>query len=74
MFCCQQMTDAIDRNMIVKAEPYQISDGRILNELYTEYFLKSESDTGRSSYLGFNYCPFCGRALSRGLWAAEKKK
>jgi len=25
-------------------------------------------------YYGINYCPFCGRALSHGLWMAEKKK
>ena len=25
-------------------------------------------------YWGVNYCPFCGRALSVGLWQAEKKK
>ena len=31
-------------------------------------------DTGRFSYLALNFCPFCGRPLSRGLWHAEKKK
>jgi hypothetical protein len=24
--------------------------------------------------VGINYCPFCGRVLSRGLWNLEKKK
>ncbi len=50
-----------------------IDDGRIVNELDTEYFIRGVSSRG-FDYLGINYCPFCGRALSHGLWVAEKKK
>ena len=39
----------------------------------TEYFIRSPSSRGYD-YWGVNYCPFCGRALSLGLWQAEKKK
>jgi hypothetical protein len=28
----------------------------------------------RHNFVGINYCPFCGRVLSRGLWNLEKKK
>ena len=73
MFCCDEFTRAYEREMLVKAEPHQIRDGRILNQINSEYFLRSGDETGRFNYLAFNYCPFCGRALSRGLWAAEKK-
>ena len=28
----------------------------------------------RHQFVGVNYCPFCGRVLSRELWNLEKKK
>jgi len=74
MYCCDELIRAMDLEMIVKREPHQIRDGRLRNEMTTEYFLRSGEEGGPYNYLGFNYCPFCGRALSRGLWAAEKKK
>jgi len=74
MFCCKELTEAMDREVIVKAQAYQIRDGRILNDLPTEFFIRSGDTSGRYSYFGLNYCPFCGRALSYGLWVAEKKK
>ena len=49
-----------------------LRDGRIVNEIDTEYFLVFGE--GRFSYVGINYCPFCGRVVSRGLWNREKKK
>ena len=51
----------------------RIDDGRILNEIDSEYFIRSEGGRGYN-YFGINYCPFCGRPLSHGLWVAEKKK
>jgi hypothetical protein len=74
MICCKDMGDAMDREILTKSEVYQIQDGRVLNEIDTEYFIRAGDTSGNFSYLGVNYCPFCGRALSRGLWAAEKKK
>lgn len=50
----------------------RLSDGRILNDIDTEFFLVFGE--GRRSYVGINYCPFCGRVVSRGLWNKEKKK
>jgi len=74
MYCCEDLTTAIDREMVVRTEIHLIRDGRVFNECNTEYFLRDCGIEGGYVYLGFNYCPFCGRALSRGLWAAEKKK
>ena len=74
MYCCDDLTAAVDREMIVRTELHLIRDGRVFNDFHTEYFLRGEGPEGAYAYLGFNYCPFCGRALSRGLWAAEKKK
>ncbi|MGH9822755.1 MAG: hypothetical protein ACREDR_05825 [Blastocatellia bacterium] len=73
--CCTEMSNAMDREMIVHTERYQIRDGSSYNDIDSEYFLRSgNADTGRCSYLALNFCPFCGRPLSRALWHAEKKK
>lgn len=71
--CCDQMESALEREVVVNTPIHSITDGRILNDIQTEYFLRGGSDA-RYNYLGINYCPFCGRAISLGLWAAEKKK
>jgi hypothetical protein len=62
----------MDLDFARHAQPYQLTNGRILNEIDTEFFLVFGEE--RPSFVGFNYCPFCGRALSRGLWNLEKKK
>ena len=74
MICCDEMEHAVDREMMVKTERYMVRDGRVWNDIDTEYFIRSGSESGVYSYLGINYCPFCGRALSRAIWTAEKKK
>lgn len=74
MTCCEEMARAQTFEVIVQMEKYQLADGRILNDLETEFFLRSPDERGWANYFGFNYCPFCGRPLSRGLWLAEKKK
>ena len=73
MFCCEALGDAVDQGSIYFGPFERIDDGRVLNELNTEYFLRSPSSRGYN-YTGINYCPFCGRAISVGLWSAEKKK
>jgi hypothetical protein len=74
MYCCDDLTTAIDRELVVRTEIHLIRDGRVFNECNTEYFLRGGGTEGGYVYLRFNYCPFCGRALSRGLWAAGEKK
>ena len=71
--CCEQLDDALERAAVIHAPKQRIDDGRILNDIYTEFFVRGGPE-GRYDYLGINYCPFCGRAISLGLWAAEKKK
>jgi hypothetical protein len=73
MHCGNLLGQVMDRNVIHCGEKARIEDGRILNDLDTEYFIRASSDRG-SNYFGINYCPFCGRPLSHGLWVAEKKK
>lgn len=72
MTCCAELDRLIDRDLARYAQPQQLSNGTIVNEIDTEYFLVYGEE--RHRYVGINYCPFCGRALSRGLWNLEKKK
>lgn len=71
--CCSDLDTALDRAAVVNTPKHRIDDGRILNDIHTEFFIRGGPE-GRYDYLGINYCPFCGRAISLGLWAAEKKK
>lgn len=71
--CCELMDDALDLDAIAHTPKHQIDDGRIRNDINTEFFVRGGTE-GRYDYFGINYCPFCGRAISLGLWAAEKKK
>jgi len=73
MHCCALLGQAMDREAIYYGDKGQIDDGRILNDVDTEYFIRAASERGYN-YFGINYCPFCGRPLSHGLWVAEKKK
>ncbi len=49
-----------------------LSGGRIINDIDSDYFLAFGERP--VSYVGINYCPFCGRVVSRELWNREKKK
>lgn len=72
--CCDELQRALDHEfMMMQAPLHRLPEGRLLNEIDSEYFLRN-AESGRPSYLAVNYCPFCGRAISRGLWVAEKKK
>lgn len=72
MTCCAEFEKLIDLDLARHSQPYLLSDGRIITEIDTEYFLVFGDD--RHQFVGVNYCPFCGRVLSRGLWNLEKKK
>jgi hypothetical protein len=72
MVCCDELQQLADRGLLRIGPVHTLRDGRILNEIDTEYFLVF-GDT-RPSFVGLNYCPFCGRVISRGLWNLEKKK
>ncbi len=71
--CCAELQKALDHDFMAQGAFQELPEGRLMNEIDSEYFLRN-GETGRTSYLAVNYCPFCGRAISRGLWAAEKKK
>jgi len=72
MTCCAELERLMDGELAKCAQPYQLSNGTIVNEIDTEYYLVFGEE--RHRFVGINYCPFCGRVLSRGLWNLEKKK
>lgn len=69
--CCEQLRQAVDGGAILN-EPLQRMHGRILNEIDSDYATRSPED--RPNLFPMNFCPFCGRAISRTIWNAEKKK
>lgn len=72
MTCCSELAKLMDLEFARHAQVYELTNGRILTEIDTEYYLVFGDE--RPSFVGMNYCPFCGRVLSRGLWNLEKKK
>ncbi len=72
MTCCETMDRLMDRGHVENAQPHRLSNGTIITEIDTEFFLVFGSE--RKQFAGINYCPFCGRVLSRELWNLEKKK
>jgi len=72
MSCCPEMQAMVDQEFVRIGPVWQLTNGRIVNEIDTEYYFVFGDN--RPSFVGMNYCPFCGRVLSRGLWNLEKKK
>ncbi len=72
MSCCPEMERLMDRDLARQAQPYQLTNGTIITEIDTEYFLVFGEE--RHRFVGMHYCPFCGRTLSREMWNREKKK
>lgn len=69
--CCEMLQDAVDDGAVVNALRNRMP-GRILNEVDSDYAVASPDD--RPKLYLMNFCPFCGRAISRTVWNAEKKK
>jgi hypothetical protein len=72
MSCCDQMGRLMDRELARQSQPHLLSNGTIITDIDTEYFLVFGDE--RHQFVGIHYCPFCGRVLSRELWNLEKKK
>lgn len=74
MICCSNHEIAHELGIIVNEPRDALEDGVIRNTVITEFYLCSyDEGRGNKTYLGLNYCPFCGTGLSTELWLAEKK-
>ncbi len=69
--CCDMLRQAVDGDAIL-SQPLSQMYGRILNEIDSDYAVRSPEE--RPNLFTINFCPFCGRAVSRTVWNAEKKK
>ena len=69
--CCEMLRDAVDGDALLN-QSLRTMHGRILNEIDSDYAVRSPED--RPNLYPINFCPFCGRAVSRTIWNAEKKK
>jgi hypothetical protein len=69
--CCEMLKEAVEGEAVVN-QPKLEMRGRILNEIDSDYAVRSPED--RPNLYLINFCPFCGRAVSRTIWNAEKKK
>ena len=65
------LQDAVDNGVIVNLPRNQM-DGRILNDVDADYAVRSPDE--RPNLYLLNFCPFCGRVISRTVWNAGKKK
>ena len=65
------LKDAVDGEAILNQSRQEMR-GRILNEVDSDYAVRSPEE--RPNLYLINFCPFCGRAISRTVWNAEKKK
>jgi hypothetical protein len=55
---------AMEAQVIVRQNKYEITDGRILNTIESDYFLKIPRSDESFNYYPLNFCPFCGLPLS----------
>lgn len=69
--CCEMLQEAVENDAVLN-QPLRQMHGRILNEVDSDYAVRSPED--RPRLYPINFCPFCGRAVSRSVWNAEKKK
>ena len=69
--CCEMLQAAVEGEAVINAPKHQMH-GCILNDIDSDYAVRSPDD--RPNLFPINFCPFCGRAISRTVWNAEKKK
>jgi hypothetical protein len=62
--CCVDLVRAVDAQVIVRMNKHELTDGRILNRIESEYYLKIPRRDESFNYYALNFCPFCGLALS----------
>ena len=74
--CCPQLSALADQDFLRIGPMQSLTNGRILTEIDTEFFLEfGPTDSyRRPTFIGMNFCPFCGRTISKVLWNREKKK
>ena len=64
MDCCADLVRAMDAQVIVHQNRYELTDGRIVNTIVSDYYVKVPRSDESFNYHAINFCPFCGLPLS----------
>lgn len=67
MSCCQEMLQGQNDELMVFLDKSMMADGRIMNEVDSEYYLRINRSDGSYAYYAIAYCPFCGRPISSAV-------
>ena len=62
--CCDDLSRTMEDGAIVRRAPGAIADGRILNDIFSGYYLRFGEGPRGYRYYALKFCPFCGRGLS----------
>ena len=60
--CCELLKEAVENEAVLN-EPLQRMHGRILNEIDSDYAVRSPEE--RPNLYPINFCPFCGVKMRR---------
>ena len=66
MSCCVEFDQAFEDGLIRAVAAHEITDGPMMNEIVSDYYLRKKRNGGHD-YYAINYCPFCGipRSLAK---------
>ncbi|MBI3656217.1 MAG: hypothetical protein HY232_07320 [Acidobacteria bacterium] len=62
--CCDNLSRALEDNAILQKARGTIADGRILNDIFSDFYIRMPGEGHGYRYYAINFCPFCGRSLS----------
>lgn len=62
--CCDDMERGLQEGIVIIMDKSYIENGRIMNMVESEYYLKREMENRGCDYYEINFCPFCGMAIS----------
>jgi hypothetical protein len=62
--CCDEMERSLQDGIVVIMDKSYLENGRIMNMVESEYYLRREGENRGYDYYGINFCPFCGMAVS----------
>jgi hypothetical protein len=62
--CCDEMERSLQDGIVIIMYKSYLENGRIMNMVESEYYLKREREHRDYDYYGINFCPFCGMAIS----------
>jgi hypothetical protein len=62
--CCDEMERSLQDGIVVIMDKSYVENGRIMNMVESQYYLRRERENRGYDYYRINFCPFCGMAIS----------